>query len=89
MKKHNFSSGPSILPAPVFEQASQAVANYNGIGLSILEISHRSPEFTAILAEAEALVRELLEVNEDYAVLFFTGRGKLSIFYDRYESVGK
>jgi phosphoserine aminotransferase len=80
MKKHNFSSGPAILPASVFEEASQAVINYNDIGLSILEISHRSPEFTAILAEAEALVRELLGVNEEYAVLFLQGGASSQFF---------
>lgn len=80
MKKHNFSAGPAILPASVIEEAAANVANLNGSGLSILEISHRSPEFVAILEEAEALVRELLSVSDDYAVLFLTG-GASSQFY--------
>ena len=50
MKKHNFSAGPSILPAEVFEKASQAVIELEGTGLSILEMSHRSKEFVAIMA---------------------------------------
>ena len=59
MKKHNFSAGPSILPASVFEKASQAVLELGNTGLSILEISHRSKEFVAIMEEARALALEL------------------------------
>lgn len=80
MKKHNFFAGPAILPAPVIKEAAEAAANWNGMGLSILEISHRSKEFVSVMEEAEALIRELLEVNEDYAVLFLTG-GASSQFY--------
>ena len=80
MKKHNFSSGPAILPQPVFEQAAEAVRDFNGIGLSILEISHRSPEFTAVMEEAKALVRELLQVPEGYAVLFLQGGASSQFF---------
>ena len=72
MKKHNFYAGPAILPAPVLEEASKAAIDY-GHGLSILEISHRSKEFVAVLEEAVALTRELLQVPDDYAVLFLTG----------------
>ena len=80
MKKHNFFAGPAILPASVIKEASAAAADWNGMGLSILEISHRSKEFVAILDEAEALIRELLNVSDDYAVLFLTG-GASSQFY--------
>ncbi len=80
MKKHNFSSGPAILPQTIFEQAAQACLELNGIGLSILEISHRSSEFVAILEEAEQLTRELLNLTEDFAVLFLSG-GASSQFY--------
>ena len=80
MKKHNFFAGPAILPAPVLEQAAAAVTDFAGMGLSILEISHRSKEFVAVLDEAESLVRELLSVGDDYAVLFLTG-GASSEFY--------
>ena len=80
MKKHNFSSGPAILPQTVFEQASKACIDLDGIGLSLLEISHRSPEFIAIQAETEQLIRELLEVSDEYAVLFLSG-GASSQFY--------
>ena len=80
MKVHNFSAGPAILPQEVFAQAAEAVRDLNGMGLSILEISHRSAEFVAILEEAESLVRELLGVGDDFAVLFLTG-GASSQFY--------
>ena len=71
--KHNFGAGPCILPAEVFQEASQAVIDFNNTGLSILEISHRSKEFEQVVQEAEALVRELLDVPSDYSVLFLQG----------------
>lgn len=73
MKKHNFNSGPSILPQEVLEQASQAILNFNGIGLSILEIGHRSTWFVAVIEEAKALVKELMQIGDDYDVLFLQG----------------
>ncbi len=76
----NFSAGPSILPKPVFKEAAQAVMDFNGSGLSILEISHRSPAFEAVMQEAEALVRELIGLNDDYAVLFLTGGASTQFF---------
>ena len=80
MKKHNFSSGPSILPQEVFQEAAKAIVDYDNSGLSILEISHRSTAFTAILEETESLVRELINIDDRYAVLFLTG-GASSQFY--------
>ena len=71
--KHNFGAGPGILPHEVLKQAAQAVVDLNGIGLSILEISHRSAEFEAVLDEAVKLVKELFEVPEGYSVLFMQG----------------
>ncbi len=71
--KHNFGAGPGILPHEVLKQASQAVIDLNGIGLSILEISHRSTEFEAVLEEAVRLVKELFNVPEGYSVLFLQG----------------
>jgi len=71
--KHNFGAGPGILPHEVLKQAAAAVIDFNGTGLSLLEISHRSPEFEAVLAEAIKLVKELLEVPEGYSVLFLQG----------------
>jgi phosphoserine aminotransferase len=73
MKKHNFSAGPAILPAEVIQEAAQGVLNLNGEGLSILELSHRGKQITAIFDEAEALMRELLALPAEYEVIFCTG----------------
>ena len=70
MKKHNFSAGPSILPREVIEKTAQAVLEINGSGLSVLEISHRSKDFQAVIDEAVALFKELLNIPEGYSVLF-------------------
>lgn len=73
MKVFNFSAGPSILPKTVFEQAAQAILDFKGKGLSILEISHRSDDFDEILQDARKRVKQLLQLNEDYEVLFLQG----------------
>jgi phosphoserine aminotransferase len=70
---HNFNAGPSILPTSVFQEASKAVLNYNDSGLSILEMGHRTPEFTAIMEEARSLVKELMQLDDDHEVLFLHG----------------
>jgi len=70
MKKHNFSAGPSILPREVIEKTAEAILDFNGSGLSILEISHRSKGFEAVIAEARDLFKELLNIPEGYSVLF-------------------
>jgi phosphoserine aminotransferase len=76
----NFSAGPSILPKTVFEQASQAVLDLNGSGLSILEISHRSSYFEPILHEAGQLTRSLLGLTDDFEVLFLSGGASTQFF---------
>lgn len=73
MKKHNFYAGPSILSEYTLKNTAEAVENFAGTGLSILEISHRSKEFTAVIEEAEALFKELLDIPEGYRVLFLGG----------------
>jgi len=70
---YNFYAGPAILPKEVFAEASEAVKDFDGIGLSILEISHRSKEFQAVMDEAQALAKELLSIPEGYEVLFLQG----------------
>ena len=80
MKKHNFSAGPAILPASVIKEAARGVANYDGIGLSLLELSHRGPEFTAIIEEASALMKEIIGLPDGYQVLWLTG-GASTQFY--------
>ena len=77
MKKHNFSAGPSILPREVIEKTAQAVLDFNGSSLSILEISHRSKDFEAVIEEARQLFKELLNVPEGYSVLFLGGGASL------------
>src|SRR5690554_6752154 len=74
MKKHNFSAGPSILPQEVLEQASDAVLDFNGSGLSLIEISHRSKDFVNVIEEARVLVLEILGLqNLGYQTLFLQG----------------
>ena len=74
---HNFSAGPSILPKEVIAQAGDALLDFAGTGMSILEVSHRGKEFEAAMAKAQQLVRELLGVPEQYAVLFLQGGASL------------
>ncbi len=73
MKKHNFYAGPSILSEYTLKNTAEAIENFAGTGLSILEISHRSKEFTAVIEEAEAMFKELLDIPEGYRVLFLGG----------------
>lgn len=75
--KYNFGAGPCILPQEVFKQASEAVLNFNNTGLSILEISHRAPEFEAVVDETLSLIKELLNVPEGYSVLLLQGGASL------------
>ena len=78
MKKHNYSAGPCILPQEVFEKSAQAVLNFNNSGLSLLEISHRSKDFVAVMDEARALVLELLGLEgKGYQALFLQGGASL------------
>ena len=78
MKKHNYSAGPCILPQEVFDKSAQAILNYNESGLSILEISHRSKDFIAIMNEARALALELLGLEgKGYSALFLSGGASL------------
>lgn len=73
MRKHNFSAGPSILSEYTIKNSAAAVENFAGTGLSILEVSHRSKEFVAVMDEANALIKELLEIPSGYEVLFLGG----------------
>lgn len=77
MKKHNFYAGPSILSPYTINNTADAVKDFAGTGLSILEISHRSKEFQAVMDEAQALVKELLNVPSGYSVLFLGGGASL------------
>lgn len=79
-KKHNFFAGPAILPAPVLEQAAAAVVEFEGMGLSLLEISHRSKQFVSVMDEAFAMTKSLLNLPENYEVLFLTGGASSQFF---------
>lgn len=73
MKKHNFYAGPSIMSQYTIEHTIEAIKDFAGTGLSVLEVSHRSKEFQAVMDEAQALFKELLEIPEGYEVLFLGG----------------
>ncbi|MEO1497210.1 MAG: 3-phosphoserine/phosphohydroxythreonine transaminase [Planctomycetota bacterium] len=74
---YNFSAGPAVLPLPVLEQARDEMLSLPGVGASVLEISHRSAAFTEIIEAAEANLRKLFEISDDYAVLFLQGGSRL------------
>jgi len=76
----NFSPGPATLPYQVLEKAGKDVVNFQDSGIGLIEISHRSKEFMAVIEEAESLLRELMEIPDDYKVLFLQG-GASSQFY--------
>ena len=73
MKMHNFNSGPSLLPQEVLEQSAEAIHNFKNIGLSILEIGHRTSWFGDVITEARSLVKELMQLGDDHEVLFLHG----------------
>jgi len=77
---HNFNSGPSVLPREVFEQASRAILDFNGTGLSILEIGHRTPLFQEVLDEALATARELMKLDEEHEIIFLHGGASTQFF---------
>ncbi len=73
MRVYNFAAGPSTLPLPVLEEAKKDLLDYQGTGMSIMEMSHRGKPFMAVNEEAQSLLRELMGIPEDYAVLFVQG----------------
>jgi phosphoserine aminotransferase len=77
---HNFNAGPSILPKEVFEEASQAILNFNNTGLSILEIGHRTDSFKAVMEEAINLVRELMHLDDQHEVMYLHGGASTQFF---------
>ena len=80
MKKHNFNAGPSILPEVVYEKTARAILDFNGTGLSILSISHRSKEFDEVMAQADSLLRELLDIPDNYKIIFIGGGASTHFF---------
>jgi phosphoserine aminotransferase len=81
MKKvHNFSAGPCILPREVIEQSASAILEFDNLGLSLIEISHRSKNFEAVMDEARSLVKEILNLKPNYEVLFLQGGATLGFY---------
>ena len=70
---YNFSAGPSMLPLPVLEQARDDMMNYQGSGMSVMEMSHRSKVYDAIIKQAEADLREVMNIPDNYKVMFLQG----------------
>jgi len=90
MKKHNFSAGPCILPAAVMQKASEAVIELDGIGLSLIEISHRSKEFVAIMENARSLALELLGLEgKGYQALFLQGGASMQFLMTAFNLLDK
>lgn len=89
MKKHNFYAGPSILSEYTLKNTAAAIENFAGTGLSILEVSHRSKEFTAVIEEAESLFKELLEIPDGYRVLFLGGGASMQFCMVPYNLLNK
>ena len=89
MKKYNFNAGPSILPDVVLEAASKAIFDFEGTGLSLLSISHRTPEFEAVIAEAQSLLKELLGIPDNYKIYFVGGGASTQFFHIPANFLGK
>ncbi len=89
MKKHNFYAGPSILPESTVENTIAALKDFSGTGLSLMEISHRSKQFVAVVDEAVALFKELLNIPEGYSVIFVGGGASLQFCMVPYNLLGK
>ena len=81
MKKHNFNAGPSILADEVIQNAAKAIVDFNGSGLSLLSISHRTKDFENVMAEADVLFRELLHIPDNYKIIYLGG-GASTYFYE-------
>ena len=80
MKKHNFNAGPCVLPKQAIESAIEAIRDFDNTGIGILEISHRTPGWDRVMAETEQLWRDLLNIPDDYAVLFLGGGASTQFF---------
>lgn len=81
MKKHNFNAGPSVLPDVVLNNAAKAIIDFNGSGLSLLSISHRTKDFEDVLNQAQELFRELLSIPDNYKIFFVSGGASTQFFH--------
>ena len=83
---YNFSAGPSMLPLPVLERAASELVCYGDSGMSVMEMSHRSKAYDAIIKEAEQDIRDLMKIPDNYKVMFFT---LIIVVLQNYERTGK
>ncbi|MBO7228586.1 MAG: aminotransferase class V-fold PLP-dependent enzyme, partial [Bacteroidales bacterium] len=81
VKTHNFNAGPCVLPKQAIESAIEAIRNFDNTGIGILEISHRTPGWERIMAETEQLWRDLLNIPDNYEVLFLGGGASTQFFH--------
>ena len=81
MSKHVFNAGPCLLPQVVYDKAVEAIKDFAGTGVSVLSISHRTKEWDAIMDETRALWKELLNIPDDYEVIFLGGGASLEFLY--------
>ena len=89
MKKHVFNAGPCILPQPAIESAIAAIKDFDGTGVGLLEISHRTPGWERIMAETEQLWRDLLHIPDGYKVLFLGGGASTQFCYVPYNLMAR
>jgi phosphoserine aminotransferase len=89
MKKHNFSAGPSILPDFTIKNTAEAVVNFAGTGLSVMEVSHRDKEFIAVMDQAISLFKELLDIPSGYQVVFLGGGASMQFCMVPYNLLNK
>jgi phosphoserine aminotransferase len=89
MKKHNFSAGPSILPDFTVKNTADAILNFAGTGMSLMEVSHRGKEFIAVMDETRALFKELLDIPAGYEVVFLGGGASLQFCMAPYNLLNK
>ena len=80
MKKYNFYAGPSLLPREAVENTAKQILDFNGMGVSLMCVSHRSPAFQAVMDETVALIKELLDIPENYKIIFLGGGASTQFF---------
>ena len=86
---HNFNAGPCVLPRPAIDAAIEALKDFKGSGMSVIEISHRSKDWEAVMAECESLWKELLNIPEGYKVLFMGGGASTQFLYVPFNFLNK
>jgi len=89
MKKHNFFAGPSILSEYTIKSTSEAIMGFSGMGLSLMEVSHRSKEFVAVMDQAQQLFKELLDIPQGYSVIFVGGGASMQFCMVPYNLMSK